>query len=64
MGSSRNGEDSFVNDGFIERMDFDGGNRTTIVPKGGTFTPKQMQCDTERGFIYWCDRVSIFCTHQ
>jgi hypothetical protein len=29
------------NDGSIERVDLDGQNRTTIIPKGGTFTPKQ-----------------------
>src|SRR5437899_8770132 len=27
------------NDGSIERMDFDGQNRKTIVPECGTFTP-------------------------
>src|ERR1700722_5068073 len=30
------------NDGSIERVDLDGRNRTTIIPQGGTFTPKQM----------------------
>jgi hypothetical protein len=59
MGTSHEGEDFFVNDGSIERIDFDGGNRTTIVPQGGTFTPKQMQCDAKRGFIYWCDREGM-----
>jgi hypothetical protein len=59
MGTSHDGEDFFVNDGSIERVDFDGGNRTTIVPQGGTFTPKQMQCDAEHGFIYWCDREGM-----
>src|SRR6202041_3566139 len=28
-----------ANDGSIDRSDLDGGNITTIVPKGGTFTP-------------------------
>src|SRR5262245_33014103 len=37
------------NDGSIERVDLDGGNRTTIVPKGGTFTPKQMTLDKKGG---------------
>jgi hypothetical protein len=59
MGSSHEGEDFFVNDGSIERVDFDGGNLTTIVPTGGTFTPKQMQCDAEHGYIYWCDREGM-----
>src|ERR1700733_7958133 len=30
------------NDGSIERVDLDGRNRKTILPEGGTFTPKQM----------------------
>jgi hypothetical protein len=59
MGSSHEGEDFFVNDGMLERVDFDGGNRTVIVPKGKTFTPKQMQCDAQNGFIYWCDREGM-----
>src|SRR5258708_25281524 len=32
-----------LNDGSIERADLDGRNRTTIVPQGGTFTPKQLK---------------------
>src|ERR1700759_1286892 len=35
------------NDGSIERVDLDGQNRTTIVPEGGTFTPKQLHLDKE-----------------
>src|SRR5271165_1619931 len=34
-----------ANDGSIVRSDLDGGNITTIVPPGGTFTPKQIQFD-------------------
>ena len=34
-----------ANDGSIERVDLDGGNRTTIVPNGGTYTPKQLHLD-------------------
>ena len=34
-----------ANDGSIERADLDGGNRTTIVPSGGTYTPKQLHFD-------------------
>ena len=36
-----------VNDGSIERADLDGGNRTTIVPRGGTYTPKQLHFDVD-----------------
>lgn len=59
MGSSHDGEDFLSNDGSIERVNFDGSNRVTIVPCGGTFTPKQMQCDAARGLIYWCDREGM-----
>ncbi|MDB5480926.1 MAG: hypothetical protein JWO83_1979 [Caulobacteraceae bacterium] len=59
MGKIHDGEDFPINDGSLERMDFDGGNRTVIVPEGMTFTPKQLQCDPENGFIYWCDREGM-----
>lgn len=59
MGVSHVGEDFLVNDGSIERVDYDGANRRTIVPCGGTYTPKQMQCDAEHGLIYWCDREGM-----
>src|SRR5260221_1986400 len=47
------------NDGSIERVDLDGKNRTTIVPKGGTFTPKQLHLEKESGKLYWCDREGM-----
>lgn len=47
------------NDGFIERCDLDGGNRTVIVPKGGTFTPKQIEYDPVTDRLYWCDREGM-----
>ncbi|HEY0801748.1 MAG TPA: hypothetical protein VGD54_12950 [Steroidobacteraceae bacterium] len=59
MGSSHNGEDFMVNDGRIERVDFEGGHRTVIVPEGATFTPKQIQCDARNGLVYWCDREGM-----
>ena len=45
-----------LNDGSIERTDLDGQNRTTIVPGGETFTPKQLHHDKKSGKLYWCDR--------
>lgn len=48
-----------ANDGSIERADLDGTNRTTIVPPGATFTPKQMKLDRKGGKIYWCDREGM-----
>src|SRR5262249_51104018 len=48
-----------ANDGSIERADLNGGNRTTIVPPGGTFTPKQLHLDKENGKLYWGDREGM-----
>src|SRR2546423_5741362 len=47
------------NDGSIERADLDGQNRKTIVPEGGTFTPKQLHIDKKAGKLYWCDREGM-----
>jgi len=48
-----------LNDGSIERVDLDGGNRTTIVPEGGTFTPKQLHLEKKTGKLYWSDREGM-----
>jgi hypothetical protein len=48
-----------LNDGSIERADVDGRNRTTIVPKGGTFTPKQIHLEKKSGKLYWSDREGM-----
>lgn len=48
-----------VNDGSIERVDLDGSNRITIVPPGGTFTPKQLHLDTVGRNLYWGDREGM-----
>jgi DNA-binding beta-propeller fold protein YncE len=48
-----------ANDGSIERADLDGRNRKTIVPEGGTFTPKQLQLEKKSGKLYWCDREGM-----
>jgi len=48
-----------LNDGSIERADLDGGNRTTIVKQGDTFTPKQIILDKKAGKLYWCDREGM-----
>jgi hypothetical protein len=47
------------NDGTIERADLDGKNRTTIIPAGGTFTPKQLHLEKKSGKLYWCDREGM-----
>ena len=48
-----------LNDGSIERVDLDGGNRRTIVPEGGTHTPKQLHLDKRNGKLYWSDREGM-----
>ncbi len=48
-----------ANDGSIERADLDGRNRMTIVPRGGTFTPKQIQLEKKSRKLYWCDREGM-----
>jgi hypothetical protein len=48
-----------ANDGSIVRSDLDGRNLTTIVPAGGTFTPKQIQLDRKNRKLYWCDREGM-----
>ena len=48
-----------LNDGSIERADLDGRNRMTIVPQGGTFTPKQLQLEKKSRKLYWCDREGM-----
>ena len=48
-----------ANDGTIFRSDLDGGNLTTIIAPGDTFTPKQLQIDKPNGKLYWCDREGM-----
>jgi DNA-binding beta-propeller fold protein YncE len=47
------------NDGAIMRSDLDGKNMITIVPPGGTFTPKQIQLEKRSGKLYWSDREGM-----
>jgi hypothetical protein len=53
-----------LNDGTIERADLDGRNRRMIVPKGGTFTPKQLHLDKKNGKLYWSDREGMRVMHS
>jgi 3-hydroxyacyl-CoA dehydrogenase/sugar lactone lactonase YvrE len=48
-----------ANDGSILRSDLDGQNMTTIVPPGGTFTPKQILIEKKSAKLYWCDREGM-----
>jgi len=47
------------NDGKIERADLDGRNRTTIIPEGATYTPKQIHLDSQNRKLYWSDREGM-----
>ncbi len=46
-------------DGYIMRCEKDGSNVVTIVPAGGTFTPKQLKIDEIGGKLYWSDREGM-----
>jgi sugar lactone lactonase YvrE len=48
-----------ANDGSILCSDLDGQNMTTIVPPGGTFTPKQILLEKKSAQLYWCDREGM-----
>ncbi|GLS34376.1 hypothetical protein SAMN04488498_12725 [Mesorhizobium albiziae] len=48
-----------LNDGSIERADFDGGNRKVIVAPGRTHTPKQLHLEKHSGKLYWSDREGM-----
>lgn len=49
----------FHRTGMVERVDFDGGNRTTIVAPGVFTTGKQITADFGAGRLYWCDREGM-----
>ena len=46
-------------DGFIRRSNLDGSNVITVIPAGGTYTPKQLRIDHENGKLYWSDREGM-----
>ena len=48
-----------ADDGFVMRANLDGSNVTTLVPAGGTYTPKQMRVDAAGGKLYWSDREGM-----
>jgi len=47
------------NDGSIMRSDIDGTSIVTIVPPGGTFTPKQIHLEKSSRKLYWSDREGM-----
>jgi hypothetical protein len=51
--------DPTKNDGSIMRSDLNGKNMITLVPPGGTFTPKQFQLEKKSGKLYRSDREGM-----
>lgn len=48
-----------ADDGAVMRANLDGSNVKTIIPPGGTFTPKQLKLDTVNRKLYWSDREGM-----
>ena len=48
-----------ADDGMVERIDLDGSQLTTVVPAGGTFTPKQLKLDPVHRKLYRSDREGM-----
>jgi hypothetical protein len=48
-----------ADDGTVMRAHLDGSNVTTLVPAGGTFTPKQLKLDLQHRKLYWSDREGM-----
>lgn len=46
-------------DGSVRRANLDGSDLTTIVPVGGTHTPKQLTISVESKRLWWCDREGM-----
>lgn len=46
-------------DGSIERADTEGRGHTTVVPRGGMHTAKQMKLDRTHRKMYWSDREGM-----
>ena len=51
--------DYYTPNGSLERIDFDGTDRRTIVPTGAFTTGKQLTADFTAGKLYWSDREGM-----
>ncbi|MCT7369983.1 hypothetical protein [Mycolicibacterium llatzerense] len=49
----------FTRNGSLERVNLDGSDRRTIVPRGAFTTGKQLTADFDAGLLYWCDREGM-----
>jgi hypothetical protein len=48
-----------LDDGSIERADFDGKNRRFVISPGNTFSPKQLHLHKADNKLYWSDREGM-----
>jgi len=48
-----------IDNGFISRINADGGQQTVVIEQGITWTPKQMTLDLTSRKLYWCDREGM-----
>lgn len=53
------GRTFFTRNGSLERVNLDGSDRRTIVPRGAFTTGKQLTADFDAGLLYWCDREGM-----
>ena len=59
-GSGRGAHSTFfTRNGSLERVNLDGSDRRTIVPRGAFTTGKQLTADFDAGLLYWCDREGM-----
>jgi hypothetical protein len=59
-GSGRGAHSTFfTRNGSLERVNLDGSDRRTIVPRGASTTGKQLTADFDAGLLYWCDREGM-----
>ena len=59
-GSGRGAHSTFfTRNGSVERVNLDGSDRRTIVPRGAFTTGKQLTADFDAGLLYWCDREGM-----
>lgn len=57
------GENYDAQDGYIQSCTLDGKDKSIVVQKGGTHTPKQIKYDQAHHYLYWCDREGMKIEH-
>jgi hypothetical protein len=59
MGVTRDGEDFWEREGYVERCNYDGTDRQVVVPEGSFVTGKQLVYSEATQRLYWCDREGM-----